>query len=75
MKANDAERSEKFRSAAVRRVRNVETTLRRVKNLSNPASYAYTEQDVERIFDHLQELLDTTRDSFTRRKEQEQFSL
>lgn len=75
MKVTDVERTEKFRTAAVRRVRNVETTLRRVKNLSNPSSYAYTEQDIDRIFDHLQELLDSTRESFIRRKEHEQFSL
>lgn len=75
MPANDVERAQKFRDAAVRRVRNVETTLRRVKSLSNPSSYQYTEQEVERIFEHLQSVLDATRQSFTRPKEQEQFSL
>lgn len=73
--ANDDERSKKFRETAVRRVRNVETTLHRVKTLSNPSSYRYTEQEVERIFDHLQSVLDLTRESFTRTTEQEKFSL
>lgn len=75
MKTSEAERAEKFRAAATRRVRNVETTLRRVKNLSNPSSYHYTQQDVERMFDHLQELLDHTRDSFRGQRDREQFSL
>ncbi|WP_162408741.1 hypothetical protein [Acuticoccus sediminis] len=64
--AENIERHEKFRDAAVRRVRNVETTLRRIRNLSNPNSYAYTEEEIERIFSHLQTVLDSTRESFIR---------
>lgn len=75
MKTNDQEKAEKFRDAAVRRVRNVETTLRRVRNLSNPASYAYTDEEISRIFEHLQTVLDRTRDSFKRPADQQQFSL
>jgi len=75
MKTNDTEKADKFRDAAVRRVRNVETTLRRVRNLSNPASYAYTDDEISRIFDHLQSVLDRTRDSFKRPADQQQFSL
>lgn len=75
MKASEDVRTEKFREAATRRVRNVEVTLRRVRNLSNPATYAYTEEEVERIFNHLQTVLDRTRDSFMRPKDNEQFSL
>lgn len=75
MNAGEAERAEKFRAAANRRVRNVETTLRRVKSLSNPSSYVYTDKEVERIFDHLQDVLDHTRQSFARRASGEGFSL
>jgi len=75
MTQDHEEKAEKFREAAIRRVRNVETTLRRVRNLSNPASYAYTEEEVSRIFDHLQTVLDHTRDSFQRTSERQQFSL
>lgn len=73
--AKKAEKAEKFRDAAIRRVRNVETTLRRVRNLSNPTSYAYTDDEIARIFDHLQNVLDRTRDSFNRPADQQQFSL
>jgi hypothetical protein len=69
------EKSNKFREAAVRRVRNVETTLRRVRNLSNPSSYSYTEDEIERIFSHLQSVLDRTRESFARPNDRGQFSL
>ncbi|MEM8662892.1 MAG: hypothetical protein AAGF49_02060, partial [Pseudomonadota bacterium] len=69
------DRAEKFRETAVRRVRNVETTLRRVRNLSNPSSYAYTEEEISRMFDHLQDVLDRTRDSFRQASDRQQFSL
>jgi len=72
---DEHEKAEKFREAAVRRVRNVETTLRRVSNLANPASYSYTEEEVERMFDHLQSVLDHTRQSFEQRRGQDGFSL
>jgi hypothetical protein len=75
MKSETPEKAERFREAATRRVRNVETTLRRVRNLANPTSYAYTEAEVDRIFDHLQKVLDRTRDSFSRRPEQDHFML
>lgn len=75
MKLSDDQKAEKFRDAAIRRVRNVETTLRRVRNLSNPTSYAYTDDEISHIFDHLQSVLDRTRDSFHRPREGQQFSL
>lgn len=75
MKKSDVHKADKFRDAAVRRVRNVETTLRRVRNLSNSSTYAYTEEEVSRIFDHLQGVLDSTRDSFRKATDQQQFSL
>ena len=75
MKLSETQKADKFREAATRRVRNVETTLRRVRNLSNPASYQYTEEEVHRIFEHLQTVLDRTRDSFSRPKEHSQFLL
>lgn len=75
MTAIEPEKSEKFREAAIRRVRNVETTLRRVRNLSNPTSYAYTEDEIDRMFDHLQAVLDRTRESFARPMDRGQFSL
>ncbi|MEM8551216.1 MAG: hypothetical protein AAGF45_02480 [Pseudomonadota bacterium] len=56
-------------------MRNVETTLRRVRNLSNSSTYAYTDEEVKRIFDHLQGVLDNTRDSFNKHSDREQFSL
>lgn len=75
MKHADQEKAEKFRDAAVRRVRNVETTLRRVRNLSNPSSYTYTDEEISRMFEHLQTVLDRTRESFKRPADQQQFSL
>lgn len=75
MQKDEQEKAEKFREAAVRRVRNVETTLRRVRSLSNPASYSYTEEEVERMFEHLQSVLDHTRESFSRPRGQDGFSL
>ncbi|GAB5374896.1 MAG: hypothetical protein AcusKO_13580 [Acuticoccus sp.] len=75
MKFDDMQKAEKFRDAAIRRVRNVETTLRRVRNLSNPTSYTYTDDEIARIFDHLQAVLDRTRDSFKRPADQQNFSL
>ncbi|UOM35999.1 hypothetical protein [Acuticoccus sp. I52.16.1] len=69
------ERHDKFRDAAVRRVRNVETTLRRVRNLSNPNSYAYTEEEIDHIFNHLQQVLDRTRESFIRPLDRGGFTL
>ncbi|MEM6762591.1 MAG: hypothetical protein AAF615_06930 [Pseudomonadota bacterium] len=75
MKMDSEQKSEKFREAAMRRVRNVETTLRRVRNLSNPNSYAYTDDEVIKIFDHLQHVLDRTRESFQRPSDQQRFSL
>lgn len=75
MTKNSVQKSQKFRDAAIRRVRNVETTLRRVRNLSNSSTYAYTDEEVKRIFDHLQGVLDNTRDSFNKHSDREQFSL
>lgn len=75
MKLDQDQKAEKFREAAIRRVRNVETTLRRVRNLSNPTSYEYTQAEIEHIFEHLQTVLDRTRDSFQRPRDQQQFSL
>lgn len=75
MKTDDVEKAEKFREAAIRRVRNVETTLRRVRNLSNQTSYSYTDDEVEKIFSHLQTILDRTRDSFAHTRERQHFSL
>lgn len=75
MKLDPHEKADKFRNAAMRRVRNVETTLRRVRNLSNPTTYAYTEDEIARMFDHLQVVLDRTRESFQRPADREQFSL
>jgi len=48
--------------------------LRRVRSLSNPASYRYTEEEVDRIFDHLQSLLDHTRQSFLQTRGHDHFS-
>lgn len=75
MIVEEADKSERFREAAVRRVRNVETTLRRVRNLSNPSSYSYTDEDVDRIFAHLQTVLNLTRESFLRPSDRGHFSL
>jgi hypothetical protein len=75
MAKDDLEKSEKFREAATRRVRNVETTLRRVRSLSNPASYSYTEEEIDRMFEHLQNVLDHTRESFSRPAGTQRFSL
>lgn len=75
MKPDQDQKAEKFREAAIRRVRNVETTLRRVRNLSNPTSYAYTDDEIAHIFEHLQSVLDRTRDSFQRPRDGQQFSL
>lgn len=75
MKKDDCEKAERFREAANRRIRNVETTLRRVGSLSNPASYSYTEEEVDRIFDHLQSVLDHTRQSFAQTRGQDRFNL
>ena len=75
MKHEEYEKAEKFREAAGRRVRNVETTLRRVGNLANPSSYSYTDEEVERMFEHLQSVLDHTRQSFQQRSGQDGFSL
>ncbi|XWN32042.1 MAG: hypothetical protein ROR55_02690 [Devosia sp.] len=75
MAHESTEKTTKFREAAVRRVRNVETTLRRVRNLSNPSSYSYTDDEIDMIFSHLQSVLDRTRDSFARPKDTQQFSL
>jgi len=75
MKIDEQQKAEKFREAATRRVRNVETTLRRVRSLSNPETYAYTEEEVDRIFEHLQSVLDHTRESFHRPKNNQHFSL
>lgn len=75
MKKDDQKKALKFREAANRRVQNVETTLRRVRSLSNPSSYSYSEEEVERIFDHLQSVLDHTRESFSRPRDGERFTL
>lgn len=75
MKHDDQQRAQKFREAANRRVQNVETTLRRVRSLSNPSSYSYTEEEVDRIFDHLQSVLDHTRESFSRPRDAQRFTL
>lgn len=75
MRVQEAEKSDKFKEAAIRRVRNVETTLRRVRNLANPSSYNYTEDDIDRIFSHLQSVLDKTKETFNRSAERGHFSL
>lgn len=75
MKIDEQQKAEKFREAATRRVRNVETTLRRVRSLSNPETYAYTDEEVERMFEHLQNVLDHTKESFQRPRNNQQFSL
>lgn len=75
MIGDQLDKSQKFRDAANRRVRNVELTLRRIRSLSNPSSYSYTEEEVQKIFDHLQDELNITRDSFFRQAERRNFCL
>jgi hypothetical protein len=55
---------EKFKRIAEKRVNNVIKMIRLIGNLSNKSNYSYTEKDVDRIFNSINQELKTCRNRF-----------
>lgn len=64
---------EKFKRLSKIRVDNTVENLRKLSNLSNKANYFYTDEDVEKIFSHIQKALDKAKKSFKQEEFMEEF--
>lgn len=62
----DDDKSAKFRRLATQRGERILKDLRLLANLSNKKNYAYTEAEVKKIFNAIDEELKTTKYSFMR---------
>lgn len=72
----EQERAEKFITLAEARTNKALNAIRLLGNLSNKASYKYTEDQVNQIFETLeQQLRDTKKRFFTSAGEREHFKL
>ena len=61
-----SKKNENFRRLAIKRVNNVMKYMRLIGNLSNTASYEFTEAEVKKIFDTLDEELNDCRSLFAK---------
>lgn len=69
-------KNEQFIKLAETRTNKISSMLRLIGNLSNRANYEYSEEDVEKVFDHIQKELDKARRRFKRaEKKKRLFSL
>ena len=63
-----AKKHEKFREIAERRVDNIAKSISVLGNLSNTNTYAYSQTEVDVMFDHIQSVLDKTRAQFATKR-------
>ena len=70
-KSSEETRSERFRRVATRRTNDILNRLRVLGNCSNKSSYAYTEDEVNKIFSALEKELRTTKSMFGNRKKRD----
>ena len=57
-------KEEKFLRVSQTRVNKVEEAIDNLENLSDKASYSYTDKQVDKMFDYLYDKLDSVRDRF-----------
>ena len=72
-KIENETRTEKFRRIAAARTNRVLNDLRLLGNCSNPGIYAYSKEDVDRIFTTIQKELKRVRSMY--KKEKVEFTL
>lgn len=60
-----ATKAEKFRSLATKRVDKALKLIRQVSNLSNRATYEYTQDQVDKMFDALGHAIEDAKAKFT----------
>ncbi len=68
-------RRDRFLSVAERRTKEIMHKIRLLGNCSNKSAYQYQEEEVERIFEAIQEELDAARARFQPVKKEIDFSL
>ena len=61
-------RSEKFRRIAVRRTNEIIEKIRILGNCSNKSTYAYTDEEVSKIFKNIEQELNTAKIKFSNKK-------
>jgi hypothetical protein len=61
-------RSEKFRRIAVRRTNEIIEKIRILGNCSNKSTYAYTDEEVSKIFKNIEQELNTAKIKFSSKK-------
>lgn len=64
----EEDKSEKFRRLATQRGERILKDLRLIANLSNRKNYEYTDTEVKRLFNAIEEELKSARYSFMRNK-------
>lgn len=71
---NEKEKKERFQKIATNRTNKILDMLRLLGNCANTSNYAYSEQDVKKIFDAIEKELNEQRAKFDK-KERKRFSL
>lgn len=67
-------KNDKFRRLATKRTNDIISKIRILGNLSNKSSYAYSEEEVQKIFKVIEDQLKDTKNSFLSKRKRE-FSL
>jgi len=65
---NEENRAERFKRVASRRTNEILNRIRILGNCSNKSAYAYTEDDIQKIFSVIEKELRDARGKFTNRK-------
>ena len=65
---NEETRKERFRRVATRRTNEILNRIRTLGNCSNKSAYAYSEEDVQKIFSAIEKELRVVKARFANRK-------
>jgi len=69
-KNNEETRKERFARVATRRTNEILKKIRVLSNCSNKSSYAYTDEELNKIFSAIEKELRTTKAKFAKRKKE-----
>ncbi len=76
MRSARESREERFKRIAERRVKDLLDKIRLLKNCSDRSSYAYTDEQISKIFRTINSELKSTKEAFSRNKQKKRgFSL
>ena len=67
-KGSKETREERFKRVATRRTNDILRRIRILGNCSNKSAYAYTEEDIQKIFSVIEKELRTAKGKFTNRE-------